>query len=81
MANWDLRPLVRDLPRLTPRLILVTGSKDGMVPPAEALSCPRAGAAGGAGYRCRGLGHLAHEERPDEVAALLERMVPHEAAG
>jgi magnesium chelatase accessory protein len=80
MANWDLRPLAGDLPRLATRLVLVTGSNDGMVPPAEA-------------YRVRslvphaelmslhGLGHLAHEERPDEVAALLLRAVPHAAAG
>jgi magnesium chelatase accessory protein len=80
MANWDLRPLARDLSRLSSRLILVTGSQDGMVPPAES-------------YRVRalvrkvelvllpGLGHLAHEERPDEVAALLRRTMPHEAAG
>jgi magnesium chelatase accessory protein len=80
MANGDLRPLARDLPRLATRLILVTGSNDGMVPPSEA-------------YRVRslvphaelvslpGLGHLAHEERPDEVAALLLRTASHAAAG
>ena len=80
MANWDLHPLARDLSRLSSRLILVTGSQDGMVPPAKS-------------YRVRALvreaelislpelGHLAHEERPDEVAALLHRTMPHEAAG
>jgi magnesium chelatase accessory protein len=79
MANWDLRPLVRDLPRLTTRLILVTGSNDGMVPPSEAYRVrtliPKAEL-----VSLRGLGHLAHEERPDEIAALLRRMVLHEAA-
>jgi len=80
MANWDLRPLARDLPRLATRLVLVTGSNDGMVPPSEA-------------YRVRslvphaelvslpGLGHLAHEERPDEVAALLLRAATYATAG
>jgi magnesium chelatase accessory protein len=80
MANWDLRPLVRDLPHLATHLVLVTGSQDGMVPPSES-------------YRVRsllpkselvslhGLGHLAHEEQPAEIAALLRRMVPHEATG
>ena len=80
MANWDLRPLLRDLPDLPTRLILVTGSKDRMVPPVEAYRVrslvPRAEL-----VSLRGLGHLAHEERPEEVADLLRRMVPHEAAG
>ena len=35
MANWDLRSLMRDLPNLPARLILVTGSQDRMVPPSE----------------------------------------------
>lgn len=79
MANWDLRPLVRDLPRLATRLVLVTGSNDGMVPPSEAYRVrallPRAEL-----ISLRGLGHLAHEERPDEIAALLRRLAPPEAA-
>jgi magnesium chelatase accessory protein len=70
MANWDLAPLIRDLPNLPARFILVTGSGDTMVPPSEA-------------YRVRsvfpkaemislpGLGHLAHEEQPKQVADLL----------
>jgi magnesium chelatase accessory protein len=80
MGNWDLHPLLHDLPNLKTKLVLVNGSKDGMVPPAEA-------------YRIRalmpkaelislpGLGHLAHEERPGEIAALVERIVAHEAPG
>ena len=79
MANWDLHPLARDLPRLPARLMLVTGSRDGMVPPSEA-------------YRVRsllpkaelvsmpGLGHLAHEERPADIAALIRQMLPHPAS-
>nr|WP_294554364.1 alpha/beta fold hydrolase BchO [uncultured Rhodopila sp.] len=80
MGNWDLHPLLHDLPQLRTRLVLVNGSKDGMVPASEA-------------YRIRalmpkaelislpGLGHLAHEERPGEIAALVERIVAHEAPG
>jgi len=75
MANWDLRPLVRDLPRLASRLVLVTGGRDGMVPPAEAYRLrallPKAEL-----VSLRGLGHLAHEERPAEIAALLHRLMP-----
>jgi len=80
MANWDLRPLARDLPQLPARLILVTGSNDGMVPPSESYRVralmPKAEL-----VSLRGLGHLAHEERPHDVAALLERTMLHEAAG
>jgi magnesium chelatase accessory protein len=79
MANWDLHPLLRDLPRLSPRLVLVNGSKDGMVPPAEAYRI-RALMPDAELVSLRGLGHLAHEERPGDIAALVERMVPHETA-
>jgi magnesium chelatase accessory protein len=80
MANWDLHPLLRDIPRLKPHLVLVNGSKDGMVPPAEAYRI-RSVVPNAELISLRGLGHLAHEERPAEIAALVERMVPHETAG
>lgn len=80
MANWDLRSLPRDLPRLPARLILLTGSRDGMVPASESYRVrtlvPKAEL-----VPLQGLGHLAHEERPEEIAALLRRTVPHEAPG
>ena len=80
MANWDLQSLVRDLPHLAARLVLVTGSQDGMVPPAQSYRVrslvPKAEL-----VSLRGLGHLAHEEQPNEIAALLQRIVPHETAG
>ncbi len=79
MANWDLRPLMRDLPRLTTRLILVAGGNDKMVPPTE-ISRVRALVPRAETVWLRGLGHLAHEERPDEIAALLERLLVHETA-
>ena len=80
MANWDLRPLAGDLPRLATRLVLVTGSKDGMVPPSEAYRV-RSLAPHAELISLPGLGHLAHEERPDEVAALLLRAASHAVAG
>jgi magnesium chelatase accessory protein len=79
MANWDLRPLMRDLPRLTMRLILVAGDNDKMVPPTE-MSRIRALVPTAEQVWLRGLGHLAHEERPNEIAALLERLLVHETA-
>ncbi len=70
MAQWDLRPLAQQLPALAQRLLLVTGSNDRTVPPSEAgrvrRSLPTAEL-----LSLPGLGHLAHEERPDLVAALL----------
>ena len=79
MANWDLRPLMRDLPRLTTRLILVAGDNDRMVPPTE-ISRIRALVPRAETVWLRGLGHLAHEERPEEIAALMERLLVHETA-
>ena len=72
MANWDLRPLARELSHLSTRLVLVTGSRDGMVPPSEAARA-RALLPTAELLPLRGLGHLAHEERPDEVAAIVHR--------
>ena len=80
MANWDLRPLSRDLPHLPAHLVLVTGSRDGMVPASESYRV-RALVPNAELISLRGLGHLAHEERPTEIAHLLQRFVPHEAAG
>jgi magnesium chelatase accessory protein len=80
MANWDLRPLIRDLPNLRARLVLVTGSNDAMVPSHEVYRV-RALLPSAEVVTFKGLGHLAHEERPDEIAAMLERILAHEAAG
>jgi magnesium chelatase accessory protein len=70
MAGWDLRPLERDLPRLKQPLHLVVGSNDRAVRPSQARQVgalvPIADV-----IRLPGLGHLAHEERPDKVAALI----------
>jgi magnesium chelatase accessory protein len=71
MANWDLAPLVRDLPRLEARLTLVTAEGDNAVPPADA----RRAATLVPGSRLIVLpecGHLAHEERPQAVAELIQ---------
>jgi pimeloyl-ACP methyl ester carboxylesterase len=70
MAGWRLERLAAELPRLTPRLLLVAGSNDktiastdaervqAMVPAARSVIMPN-------------LGHLAHEERPQDVAGLM----------
>lgn len=73
MANWDLKPLLRDLPRLVPPLVLVAGGGDRMVPPAHAYRVhalvPTATV-----ERLPGLGHLAHEERPELIDAIVTRL-------
>ncbi|MBK8211261.1 MAG: alpha/beta fold hydrolase [Rhodospirillales bacterium] len=73
MANWDLKALLRDLPRLNTPLLLVVGANDRAVPPAtsrqiqnlvpsaDLVSLPE-------------LGHLAHEEQPAAVADLILQM-------
>ncbi len=73
MAQWDLRALQRDLPRLATSLALVVGSADLAVLPAQAqqvhalLPEPVRRAV----TVWPGLGHLAHEERPDQAAAVV----------
>lgn len=70
MSHWDLAPLARALPALEPKLLLVVGERDRYIPPSDADATrallPRAQI-----VRLPYLGHLAHEERPSEVAALL----------
>ncbi|MBS0558518.1 MAG: alpha/beta fold hydrolase [Proteobacteria bacterium] len=68
MANWDLRALEQDLPRLAGPMLLMTGDKDGTVPPAEAREVLRL-VRGASEVVLPGLGHLAHEERPERTAA------------
>ena len=70
MANWDLRPLERDFPRLQVPLTLVVGANDRAVPPAQAQRVlalvPKAKV-----VTLVGLGHLAHEEQPAQVADVV----------
>lgn len=70
MADWDLPGLKRDLARLAVPLLLVHGDKDAAIPVANAREA--AGMVPGAEVTIMpGLGHLAHEERPAEVAGLV----------
>ncbi len=70
MSQWDLHPLLRDLGRLTVPLLLVVGGNDRAVPPAQAARV-HALVPGAALVTMAGLGHLAHEERPDDTAAIM----------
>ncbi len=71
MAGWDLASLKVDLPKLTVPLLLLNGANDRTISPFQALQVrdlvPNCEI-----VSLRGLGHLAHEERPDEVADVIE---------
>jgi magnesium chelatase accessory protein len=74
MASWDLVALERDLPRLRCPLLLLVGTRDRTVRPGDALRI-RERVPGTRIIELPGLGHLAHEERPAEVAGHLRAML------
>ena len=72
MANWDLAPLLRDLPTLKTAVTLVAGQSDRAIPSSDAVAAAK--------YlhnaeivELPGLGHLAHEEDPTLISRLIER--------
>ncbi len=70
MAQWELRPLLRELPRLGPALFLLVGSRDRAVPPMQARRIQAILPAARI-ITLEGLGHLAHEEAPAHVADVV----------
>ena len=79
MANWDLPQLAIDLPRLKTALSLMVGSNDQTVPPRQAARMVALWPAAAAARQPQlttlpGLGHLAHEERPDLVASHILKL-------
>jgi magnesium chelatase accessory protein len=74
MAHWDLHAVARALPGLRTPLHLLVGERDRTVPPADAervrVLLPTATV-----QRLQGLGHLAHEEDPQQVCARLGPLV------
>ena len=70
MASWDLVPLLRDLPGLAPALLLVVGDADRLIPPSDAEKLRRL-VPGAATVSLPGLGHLAHEEKPQATADII----------
>ncbi len=73
MANWDLGPLIRDLPALESPLHLITADRDLAVPPHTAREIreilPSADI-----IPLKNLGHLAHEEAPADLAGLIDKL-------
>ncbi|TCT20258.1 magnesium chelatase accessory protein [Thiobaca trueperi] len=71
MANWDLNLIEQALPELQTPLYLVVAEGDQTVSPREARRvCERLPSA--ELTTLPGLGHLAHEERPADVAAIVQ---------
>jgi magnesium chelatase accessory protein len=70
MANWNLRSLRTELPRLKTPLLLVVGTNDRTIPPTEATEV-RALIPEASIVELPGLGHLAHEEQPELCAKLI----------
>lgn len=79
MAHWDLHTLEHDLPRLRPALDLIVADNDKTVPPiaARKLAARLTKARVHAVPR---LGHLAHEEAPQQIAQLLFDLIGNVAA-
>lgn len=79
MASWDVAALETAMARLTVPVLLVAGTEDGMVPACEATVVARK-LVHAEVAKLKGLGHLAHEEQPERVAAIIgdwvERMLP-----
>jgi magnesium chelatase accessory protein len=73
MANWDLHPLAIEMPRLAKRLTLVVSENDRAVPPKVGRAV-QALAPGSELITLPGLGHLAHEEAPAQVAAMVRQV-------
>jgi magnesium chelatase accessory protein len=74
MAQWDLPALAADLPRLRTPLHLIAGSSDRTIPPDDAYRV-QSRVPGTSVLLLPGLGHLAHEEAPVQVAAAIAARV------
>jgi magnesium chelatase accessory protein len=79
MANWKLEPLLHDLPRLAPTLVLMTAANDRSISPIVAQQVrdilPNAMI-----ERLPALGHLAHEEQPQLISHFIEKYARTTAA-
>jgi magnesium chelatase accessory protein len=70
MARWDLNALEPELMRLRPTVQLIAGANDRMIAPSQSLRLRRM-LPGSRLELLPGLGHLAHEEAPERIAALI----------
>ncbi|MFQ6550824.1 alpha/beta fold hydrolase BchO [Aestuariibius insulae] len=71
MAQWDLTPLLRTLPKHRGKVTLIAGANDKTVPPQVSKQASEK-LAGSSFHLLDGVGHLAHEEDPSRVAQIIE---------
>ena len=70
MAHWDLERLKQDYPCLTSPLLLLHGENDRAIPPADGVKI-KALIPHAIVQNLSGLGHIAHEEDPIRIAAII----------
>jgi len=73
MSRWDLAAFSKRLGALKVPLVLVVGTQDRAISPDDAFKV-RGRVAKAEVVVMRGLGHLAHEERPEEIAEIVVRV-------
>jgi len=85
MANWDLKPLQDKMGDIDTPVVLIATEEDRAIPPSNSMRArdklPNARV-----VYLRGLGHLAHEEAPEQIAEIIEEtarengvVLPHAA--
>lgn len=72
MAQWTLTGLIADLPKLETRALFLVANNDRTVPPETATKAANRMKHAEV-ERLDALGHLAHEEAPDQIAARITR--------
>jgi magnesium chelatase accessory protein len=70
MSRWDLAPLRAAMPGLAVPLVMINGGNDRLIPPSDGARV-RALVPGSRLILLTGLGHLAHEEAPAQVARIM----------
>ncbi len=74
MANWNLRPLLEDLPALSVPVTFVVGETDQATPAADAERLAKRLKAA-RGVRLPDEGHLAHEQHPQVAARVVRELL------
>jgi len=71
MANWDLKPLQDAMGEIDTPVVLIATEDDRAIPPSNSMRARDTLANAHVVY-LRGLGHLAHEEAPEQIAEIIE---------
>lgn len=71
MASWDLNTLYRQLPHLKVPTLWLSSDGDRMIPSKDAYALEKL-VPGSKAILIKNTGHLAHEERPDLIAPIID---------